>query len=268
MFLHQWNGRRQVTFLGNGVSDYLGFILDPSCAAAAASAILHAVARERDRWDICDLQDLDAASPLCVRPETHGMAHAVQPQYTCYRIPLPATCEEFEADLPHGLRRNLRRYREKLDRLGGVIFETTTEENSIRREFETLIELHRARWQLKEDNGMIDTASLARFHREAAANLAREGMARLYTMRLNGRAVAAVYVLRDGECAYSYLGGFDPEFEQFSVGAIALQFAIEESIREGARIYDFLRGAEEYKSKWGAVCGSTYRLLIWHDEAA
>src|SRR5262245_35823017 len=38
MFLHSWRGRRQVTFLGNGVSDRLGLLAEPSAAGEAAAA--------------------------------------------------------------------------------------------------------------------------------------------------------------------------------------------------------------------------------------
>lgn len=263
MFLHRWNDRRQVTFIGNGVSDHLGFLLDAQFADEATAGILSAVARERSRWDLCDLQDVPADSPLCRASDVPHVSRSLRPIATCESMPLPATWEEFHAALPHGLRRNLRRYRERLDGAGRVIFETAREPVVMAEILDALIDLHRARWISKEDNrGMIGDSALERFHRAAAENLARAGVVRLHAMRLNGRIVAAIYAWIERGRSYGYLTGFDPSLAQFSPGALALGYAIEQSIREGARVFDFLRGEESYKSMWGARRETSYRVLL------
>jgi CelD/BcsL family acetyltransferase involved in cellulose biosynthesis len=55
-----------------------------------------------------------------------------------------------------------------------------------------------------------------------------------------------------GERAMSYFGGFDPLFAFESPGTILLGHAMERAAIEGARVFDFLRGAESYKYVWGA----------------
>src|SRR5438067_1649163 len=58
LFLHQWLGRRQITFLGNGASDRLGLLAEPGYGHAAAvefAAILKTIGGE---WDLCDLESL------------------------------------------------------------------------------------------------------------------------------------------------------------------------------------------------------------------
>ncbi len=151
MFLHPWNGRRQVTFIGNGVSDYLGFLLDAEHAPAAVAGILQAIAAERDRWDLCDLQDLACDSTLCRMASQAPLAHAIQPQYASSAIALPSSWREFHSCLPHGLRRNLRRYRERLEQLGALAFESVREPAALPALFDALVALHRARWESKSD---------------------------------------------------------------------------------------------------------------------
>jgi CelD/BcsL family acetyltransferase involved in cellulose biosynthesis len=267
MFLHTWNNRRQVTFLGNGVSDHLGFLLDPAYARAAAAAIFDAIGAERLRWDLCDLQDLPARSALCGATSLNQTAHALRPQYTCSYISLPPAWDEYHQTLPHGLRRNLRRYRERLDGLGRVTLESVREPQAMGEIFDALVSLHRARWESKNDAGMLGTSALERFHRAAARALAGAGMVRLHAMRVDGRIVAVVYLLIDGASAYSYLGGFDPALSRYSPGALALEYALQQCVGEGVRVFDFLRGDEAYKADWGAVKESSYRLLLWHDQA-
>ena len=62
-FLHDWNGRRQLTLIGSGISDYL----EPAIEREHAHAVIRLFKEDlqsRDEWDVCDWQDLDADSPL------------------------------------------------------------------------------------------------------------------------------------------------------------------------------------------------------------
>jgi CelD/BcsL family acetyltransferase involved in cellulose biosynthesis len=87
--------------------------------------------------------------------------------------------------------------------------------------------------------------------------LLRQGLLRLHALRLDGAITATLHALADrpgiaGRRVYFYLGGFDPRFAALSPGALLLAHAIEEAAREGAAGFDFLRGGETYKYRWGA----------------
>ena len=77
-----------------------------------------------------------------------------------------------------------------------------------------------------------------------------------------GRIIAALYGFHHATRTYYYLGGFDPEFKQYSPGTILIAHAIAEAIREGATEFDFLRGREDYKYRWRAVDRIIYRKRI------
>jgi CelD/BcsL family acetyltransferase involved in cellulose biosynthesis len=67
-----------------------------------------------------------------------------------------------------------------------------------------------------------------------------------------------LYCLADGPhlaCRrwYDYIGGFDPEFALLSPGTLLIGHALDAATAEGATATDFLRGAEPYKYRWGAV---------------
>ena len=75
---------------------------------------------------------------------------------------------------------------------------------------------------------------------------------RMYAIRLEGRIVAVFYGFSLGRTVYYYLSGYDPSMEKLSVGTILVAHAIEQAVRDGAKTFDFLRGAEDYKYAWGA----------------
>ncbi|HEX5430525.1 MAG TPA: GNAT family N-acetyltransferase [Bryobacteraceae bacterium] len=262
LFLHIWNGKRQVTFLGNGVSDRLGFLSERGSRERTQQEFFSALARESSRWDLCDLQDLPA-NFLAPGPPSRGLQWTFEAQGVCSKIELPRDAEEFRAGLPGGLRRNLRRYRDKLKLVGDTVFKSAETETEFLGALEALIMLHSARWNSQGQPGMLGSG-LKRFHREAAARLWRRGKARCFTLSTFGRPLAAIYGFFDKGRFWSYQSGFDPEFAPYCPGSLILDYAIAEAIREGAREFDFLRGSERYKLDWGARFESSYRLLLSH----
>ena len=260
LFLHEWEGRRQVTFIGNGVSDHLDIL---TATDGTCSLILRALAQDHC-WDLCDLQDLSSGMPL-LSAEIPAFLHAeVCPQYICSVIPLPTSWQDYACSLPHGLKRNLRRYRSQLESQGAVTFDTAGPPE-FTEYIDALFQLHRARWAIKEDKGMLDGPAMERFHRIAARNLSERGLVRLHGLRLDGVLVAVVYLFSRGQSAYSYLGGFDPALARFSPGALIMEYTIQQAILEGVTSFDFLRGVEAYKSDWGARKTTTSRLLLRHN---
>jgi CelD/BcsL family acetyltransferase involved in cellulose biosynthesis len=67
---------------------------------------------------------------------------------------------------------------------------------------------------------------------------------------------------------YFYIGGFDPDRAALSPGALLLGHAIEAAVREGAVAFDFLRGREAYKLRWGARDTHTHRRRLRHGTGA
>lgn len=267
LFLHSWKGQRQITFLGNGVSDYLDILCEPEAGTTAWTAILACLADLRHRWDLCDLQDFRAQSVVLNVPVAKPLQGVAQPQCVCTVIPLPGTAQQFHDALPHGLRRNLRRYRSQLRTEGSVEFDTADRGASPDPPHEyvdALITLHQARWNGKDGPGMFGGRDVELFHRKAARNLWRSGLVRLHALRLNGTIAAVVYAFVHRNRAYSYLGGFEPKLARYSPGALIMSYTIHDAIEEGVREFDFLRGNESYKTDWGARPETTRRLLLWH----
>ena len=60
-----------------------------------------------------------------------------------------------------------------------------------------------------------------------------------------------------------YNSGYDPEkYAWLSPGIVLLSYCIQWAIESGRAKFDFLRGDEEYKFRFGAEPTEIYRLLI------
>src|SRR5205085_380533 len=128
--------------------------------------------------------------------------------------------------------------------------------------------LHQARWRRRLLPGCFLGEAVRRFHREAAAGFRARGWLRLHALRIEGAVAAALYgFAARGRVCY-YAGGFDPDRAKHGPGTLLLGHAIGAAVAGGGREWDFLRGDEAYKYRWGARNRPTRRLLLWHSSPA
>lgn len=182
----------------------------------------------------------------------------------CPFIDLSAhTWESYLASLGSAHRYNFRRRLRKLEKEWCVSFEQVECEQMRAVALHMLIELHRKRWRERGDPGAFNTRGLVEFHEELSRLALERGWLRLFVLRLNGTPAAALYGFNYHGTFYFYQSGFDPEFNRYSVGLVTMGLAIRHALEERARIYDFLRGDEPYKSLWAHDRSELIRLELF-----
>lgn len=251
IYLDPSTRKRQVTLLGNGISDRLDMLAAPAHAEAVGSAVFDHLARRTELWDSCDFRDLPQNSALLNLPLPFACADKVSPEEPCPVVGLPKNADEMIAVLPRSRRGELRRRARRLGELGALAFDAARSE-SLRHYLSELLRLHQSRWNARGEEGVLADATMQDFHSEATQALMHRGMLRLDVLTLDGKVIAAHYGLRHATTAYSYIHGFDPEFAAFGASALLIAHVIEEAVRDGYLRFDFLRGREPYKYSWGA----------------
>jgi CelD/BcsL family acetyltransferase involved in cellulose biosynthesis len=261
---------RRVFLVGVGTSDYLDALFVSEFAGRGAAAAFAHLEAARQRWDVCDLQQLRPGSPLLHTPAPPGWKEELMAPEACPVLALPAAVEDLHGCVPARLLKNIRYSWRRAEQHGPVRLERADQDN-LRELLESLLRLHGARWSARGLTGVLTSDGVQNAHREAAPGLLSRGILRLYGLRLAGRVVACLYGFTTAEAgrgrAYFYLGGFDPAFAHLSVGTLVIDHAIREAVREGAAEFDFLRGREAYKYRWGAQDRLTYRRLLRHASA-
>lgn len=253
--------RRTLSLLGAGITDYLDVLIEPGLESAGARMFLERVAAQASLWDRCDFQDLPPGSPLLAAGVPAGLAAEVSDWQSCPVLALPESVEDFRAGLCRGLRQNVLRYRRQLERAGEVRFETAGRA-ALDEALNSLFRLHEMRWGRRNQRGVLSDSAIRSFHRAVSASLLDRGCLRLHTLRVNGSIAAVLYSFSSGRRVYAYLSGFNPAVARFGPGTLLANYAIEEAIREGAREFDFLRGNEAYKYRWGARDRQSRRLIL------
>jgi CelD/BcsL family acetyltransferase involved in cellulose biosynthesis len=252
--------RMHLSFLGSGISDYLGMTCDPESAADAASLALRWISENRGNWDICDLQELrDDAALLEAASREKSELH-ILPCSICPVAPLPATMEDYLAALDGKFRHNLHSAGRRLEAAGKVEFVSSGDHNWSEL-LDHLFRLHATRWHDKNRSGMLSSESLQLFHHDVAGRFWEGVILRMYGLLVDGACIAVQYNFISKRRAYAYLSGFDTAWKRVSPGSLLLAHSIRHAIREGAREFDFLRKPEPFKYSWGAKDENTRRLV-------
>jgi CelD/BcsL family acetyltransferase involved in cellulose biosynthesis len=166
----------------------------------------------------------------------------------CPRLLIPPDGQEPARSA--NFRGQLRSSRRKLERQG-VGFRWVGSGQVTDELLETIYRLHERRWSQIERSSSFDRGR-ASLHRRL---IARAGPGRGPAVALAERdsvAVGALYGFcwRD-EFAY-YQMGWEPEWASQRLGLVLVAEAIRLAGLAGARVFDFLRGAEPYKYRFGA----------------
>jgi CelD/BcsL family acetyltransferase involved in cellulose biosynthesis len=259
LFLHEWEGRRQLTLVGSGISDYLEPPIRPELASKAACHVTKYLAESSD-WDICNWQDLSENTSLLPCPGAKTLAARAIPDLPCSEIVMDRPFAQYWSERPAGLRRNVRRYRQKAEATSPV--ETRTLESDYQSCLDALIRLHSARWREHGEPGMIAANRSAAFLRDAVAQLASRQMVKFFVLHFQNQMAAVILAFPYRETIYAYLSAFDPAHASFGFGRILLFDALQYAFDNGFQSWNFLRGDEPYKFEWGAHAIQKTRLII------
>jgi CelD/BcsL family acetyltransferase involved in cellulose biosynthesis len=155
----------------------------------------------------------------------------------------------------------------------------TKQRHEVRRKIRRLEEAGRIDYQLLKGDGALDsfmglfalardekahfmTPEMESFFRDLAAGMSGAGLLRLGKLDFDGKTVAMIMAFDYNDTVYLYNSGFDPQYDSLSVGLLSKVFCIRESIQQGKKRFEFLKGNEIYKQRLGGKEIPLYRCQI------
>jgi CelD/BcsL family acetyltransferase involved in cellulose biosynthesis len=189
-----------------------------------------------------DSLPVEAAEPVEKAVGLAGFSADVTEHEVAAVLELPGDFETYLARLGKKERHEIRRKRRRFDGLLGYarLVEGDDEEG-----FDAFVAMHR---MASGDKGEFMTPEMARYF-----STLRSSGGRIHLLLGEGeRPVAAAYGFEDGAGYYLYNSAYDPAAGDASPGIVLLAMLIEGAIERGMRVFDFLKGDEEYKFRHGA----------------
>jgi CelD/BcsL family acetyltransferase involved in cellulose biosynthesis len=199
--------------------------------------------------------ELERALPL--RWGAHDTAHL---------LTMARTWDEFRGGLKRNIKESLRRCYNSLKRDNLEPRLSVAESRAdVGRALETFFDLHTARSRQVETVGHPDRFADPRARRflvQVCAHLADRGIARVFTLHVDGRAVAARIGFQLPGCLYLYYSGFDPAWSKYSVMTTAVAEALKYAIERRIPRVHLSMGIDTSKSRWGPETVQ-YEQAIW-----
>ena len=247
------------------VSDYLDWISAPGREEEAIDALLTFLERpDAPAWDRMDLCNIHRDSPtLRILPrlaEARGWKVETSVQEVCPVVELPDTWEAYLASLRGKDRHELRRKMRRAEAMEGLRWYIVGPEHDLEAEVEDFLTLMAK--SSPEKAAFLTPPMRAFFHDLARATFSA-GWLQLSFLEVEGHKLASYFNFVYNNRVLVYNSGLDWEtYPRLGAGIVLTGFLIRHAIEEGREAYDFLRGDEPYKYRFGGQDVTVHRILI------
>ena len=121
--------------------------------------------------------------------------------------------------LPTRRRKEYARQMRRLGEAGRVTIETAVDADEVRARFEEFSAVEAAGWKGRRATALASSPAITEFARAAVSNRADAGAARIHSIRIDGRPIAALVTFLSGTTAYTWKIAYDEAYARFSPGA-------------------------------------------------
>lgn len=260
--VHQ--GRPVLLLLGSiEVSDYLDVIARPGDLGEFLAGLLpFLAAAELPAWQALDwynlLEDSPSLPAIQQAAARLGWNLSTERVYHAPSIPLPGDWETYLAGIDkkqrHEIRRKMRRAEENANVRWYIVQDGATLDDEMSAFFDLMSQ--------DEEKARFLTPPMRDFMRQAARCAFERGCLQLAFLEVDGRKAAGYISFDYLNRLWVYNSGFDRSLQELSPGWVMLGNLLRWANENQRREFDFMRGNEEYKYRFGGVDRHLLRVVI------
>lgn len=260
------DGETALMLLGSiEISDYLDIITRPEDLMAFVEELFDYLASSQaPEWKSLDLWNLlDSSATLPVlkgAAARRGWSYVQEALQHCPYIPIPGDWEQYLADQVdkkqrHEIRRKMRRV-ESYDE--PVRWYIVQDESSLEGEIQAFLQL------MAHDPAKrrFLTDAMRSQMRLGAWDAWRNGYLQLAFLEINGQKAAGYLNFDYNNHIWVYNSGLDFAYRELSPGWVLLGHLLQWANENRRAIFDFLRGEEDYKYRFGGIDRRVVRVKI------
>jgi hypothetical protein len=259
-FLHN----KTLMFIGSyEIADYLDLIVPPDLIDPFITNLFDTLENHTTHWDTMDLYNLKQETPTmpqlkkAAREKGWDTRDEVLQPAPC--IELPESWEEYLDGLDnkhqHEIERKLRRAKGYFLPVDWYIVEREEILDEEMDDFLTLMAYHPEKANFLTD---IMKSQL----RKIVHTAFKEGWIQLSFLTVGGKKAVGYLNFDYDNHLWVYNSGINPTFENLSPGWVLLSYLIQWAIDAGRDSFDFMRGDERYKYRFGGVDQYVVRMQI------
>ncbi len=246
------------------ISDYLDIIARQQDIPAFMEALLTYLASQSlTAAGLLDWHNVLESSPtlpaLQAAAQKLGWSYSQQPLQHCPYIPLPADWERYLSGIDkkqrHEIRRKMRRAKEYYL---PVRWYFCQDGSTLERDMDDFMQL----MSYDADKSKFLTPEMRKQLQAIAQAAHRAGWLQLSFIEVNGQRAAGYLNFDYMNHIWVYNSGFDLQFSELSLGWVLLGNLLQWAIENGRQCFDFMRGDEQYKYRFGAIDRLVMRLQV------
>ena len=263
LFVAEHDGQRALMLVGSiEISDYLDLIVHEQDLTRFLSGLLDfLVSSNLDQWSVLDWYNIPDSSPtlaaLKAESETRGWTHQQEIYHPTPRIPLNGSFDDYLARIDkkqrHEIRRKMRRAAESDKNVRFYIVNGTEDiDSEINAFFNLMVQEPSKQEFLHPAMREQMTVTIRNAH--------RYGYLWLAFLEIDGAKTAASLNFDYKNKLWGYNSGVSREHMELSPGWVLLANTIQWCCDNGRYEFDFMRGDEEYKYRFGGVNNYVMRV--------
>jgi len=242
LYLRRRGPFRELRFIAERNSDYLGFLCSPEDPRLGGGLAAHL--RRLRSWDLALLRPLsDACGHACPSPVAGLRSWQAEGPPGRF-LTLPVSWEQLLSNGPSQVR-HTRRWARKFAREGGSVEHFTGERAA--EAFNDVLQIESRSWKARQGVSWAGSPSKRAFLQRAVETVPGVDV---WLARQRDRSVAYLLNLSTPERVMVYRAAYDHEYRQRYPGGVLHYWAIHAAWESGVREYDFLNGEEAYKAGW------------------
>lgn len=264
LFLTDRQGVPSLLLLGSiEISDYLDLIARPAEMLEFVEGLLPFLAAEIPAWQALDLNNLFDDSPTLAALQTaaasRGWSYRQEVLQKAPYIPLPGDWEQYLSGIDKKQRHEIRR---KMRRAEEAPVQVTMRFAGDPERIETDIQAFLALMEQDPDKAAFLTPLMRQTMQTIIRCAFEKGCVLLSFLEINGENAAAYLSFDYLDRLWVYNSGLDRRFMEYSPGWVLLGRLLQWANEHERKEFDFMRGDEEYKYRFGAIDRRVVRALV------
>ena len=244
----------KIAFIGTPDAAYCDFILGEK-RKECMKLFMNYLSNYREKWShltFSNVPELSKSIELLPGAFEKSKKVKVSVLFDCPMLILPKSFDTFMNNLSSDLRRNIRKNQRRLQEKYTVEFVNYSNPKTVEKGMNILFDLHQKIWIQKGRTGSFANSNVRSFYLDIAKSFSKKKMLGLYSLQADDNPLAINYGYKYKSEFHFSSQGRNGAYSRFSVGNLLISNVIKTCIEEDFSKFNFGRGNNLYKYRWGA----------------